>query len=91
MRIISSGVNHNNDVKTNEMTIVIIQDNVKGIDNAIKSNYSKFCIKTILLYGIGISICKNIVGTQHGQIWTNNDEDTKNISFSFSLPTYLNK
>ena len=83
--------NNDNDVN-NDMVIISIKDNGKGIDIEILPRlFTKFASKSFQGTGLGLYISKNIINAHGGKIWAENNSDGKGATFAFSLPWQLNK
>ncbi|MGN6614606.1 MAG: sensor histidine kinase [Candidatus Nitrosocosmicus sp.] len=48
--------------------------------------FTKFASKSFHGTGLGLYICKNIIGAHGGSIWAENNNNGKGATFSFSLP-----
>jgi two-component system, OmpR family, sensor histidine kinase VicK len=80
---------NNND---QQQIIVSIKDTGNGIDSEIMPRlFTKFATKSETGTGLGLFICKGIIGAHGGRIWAENNADGKGATFSFSLPIVNNK
>jgi signal transduction histidine kinase len=72
----------------NDVVIVKIRDNGKGIDLEILPRlFTKFATKSEAGgTGLGLFISKSIVEAHGGKIWAENNTGGKGATFSFSLP-----
>ena len=83
--------NNDSDVN-NDMVIISIKDNGKGIDLEILPRlFTKFASKSFQGTGLGLYISKNIIKAHGGTIWAENNSDGKGATFAFSLPWQSNK
>jgi signal transduction histidine kinase len=66
--------------------IVSVKDNGTGIDEEILPKLiTKFASKSHVGTGLGLYLSKNII--DHGdKIWGGNNKDSKDATFSFSIP-----
>jgi signal transduction histidine kinase len=78
------GEGHNN----NQQVIVSIKDTGTGIDPQIMPRlFTKFATKSqIGGTGLGLFLCKGIIEAHGGNMWAENNIDSKGATFSFSLP-----
>jgi signal transduction histidine kinase len=72
----------------NQQVIVSIKDTGTGIDPQIMPRlFTKFATKSqIGGTGLRLFICKGIIEAHGGNIWAENNIDSKGATFSFSLP-----
>jgi signal transduction histidine kinase len=84
---LENGESGNRKKKNNQFVLVSIKDKGKGIDKEILSGlFNKFITKSDQGTGLGLYIAKSIVEAHGGRIWTQNNENEKGATFSFSLP-----
>ena len=78
---------------SNGVALVRIEDSGRGIQaQAQEKLFDGFFSSKVSGNGIGLALCKNIIGRHRGDIWAQNLEPCGAV-FSFSLPlaTSLNK
>jgi signal transduction histidine kinase len=81
---INAYLNHN---AHNNEAIVTISDTGRGIDSQVISKlFSKFTTTSLSGTGLGLYISKGIIEAHGGQIWAENNSNSKGATFSFSLP-----
>lgn len=74
-----------NENLSKKSAIISVEDTGKGVDKEIIPKlFTKFVAKSERGTGLGLYICKNIVGAHGGSIWF--DETKKGAKFSFSIP-----
>ncbi len=67
--------------------IVSVKDNGTGIDEEILPKLiTKFASKSHVGTGLGLYLSKNIIEAHGGKIWGDNNKDSKDATFSFSIP-----
>jgi signal transduction histidine kinase len=77
----------NNKTKNNEMILVTVKDNGKGIDKEIMPKlFTKFVTKSFQGTGLGLYISKKIMEAHGGSLSAENNLDGKGATFCFSLP-----
>ena len=79
------------DNNINPYALVTVKDTGEGIDPEILPKiFSKFITKSYEGLGLGMYISKNIVEAHRGKIWTENNNNNKNVNrgaiFYFTLP-----
>jgi len=77
----------NSKTKNNEMILVTVKDNGKGIDKEIMPKlFTKFVTKSFQGTGLGLYISKKIMEAHGGSLSAENNLDGKGATFCFSLP-----
>jgi two-component system sensor histidine kinase VicK len=69
-----------------EVVTVSIKDNGKGIDPTIRDKlFEKFATRSEKGMGLGLYLSRKIIEAHDGNIWAENNVDSKGATFSFSL------
>ena len=77
----------NSKTKNNEMILVTVKDNGKGIDKEIMPKlFTKFVTKSFQGTGLGLYISKKIMEAHGGSLSAENNPDGQGATFCFSLP-----
>jgi two-component system sensor histidine kinase VicK len=72
----------------NEEVLVSVRDTGIGIEPEISQRlFTRFATTSFEGTGLGLFICKSIIGSHGGKIWAENNTDQKGATFSFTLPT----
>jgi signal transduction histidine kinase len=81
-------VDKKKDKEEKEQVIVSVKDTGEGISKEVLPKlFSKFTTSDSGSgTGLGLYICKNIIETHGGKIWTENNLDGKGTTFRFTLP-----
>jgi signal transduction histidine kinase len=70
-----------------DKVIISIKDNGKGIDPEIFPRlFTKFASKSFQGTGLGLYISKSIIEAHGGEIWAENNKESKGATFYFTLP-----
>jgi len=69
------------------VVFVSITDDGNGIERMIFPNlFSKFVTNSREGLGLGLYLAKNVINRHGGEIWAENNEDSRGATFHFSLP-----
>jgi signal transduction histidine kinase/CheY-like chemotaxis protein len=79
--------------KKNESFVVIsVRDKGSGINTELRKKlYEKFATGTFGGTGLGLFISKSIIESHGGNLWFEENEDGKGVTFFFTLPIYNEK
>jgi signal transduction histidine kinase len=78
---------HNSDSNSPDEVTVSVKDTGSGIHPDILPRlFSKFASKSFQGTGLGLFISKNIIEAHGGNIWAENNPDSKGATFTFTLP-----
>jgi len=67
--------------------IVSVKDNGTGIDEEILPKLiTRLCLQITRWQRLGLYLSKNIIEAHGGKIWGGNNKDSKDATFSFSIP-----
>jgi two-component system, OmpR family, sensor histidine kinase VicK len=75
------------DTSSSDHISIKIRDDGPGIDKLLLPRlFDKFVTGISCGTGLGLYICKNIIEAHGGKIWTENNQGTKGVTFTFTLP-----
>jgi signal transduction histidine kinase len=78
--------------RTYNRVFVKISDSGPGIDKEILPRlFDKFIMGSPSGTGLGLYICKNIIESHGGKMWTKNNDENKGAIFTFTLPIVTQK
>jgi two-component system, OmpR family, sensor histidine kinase VicK len=80
---------YKNNKQTNKGGVIVvnIQDTGKGIDPTIRDKlFQKFTTKSEKGMGLGLYLSRKIIESHGGEIWAENNTNSKGATFGFSLP-----
>ncbi len=84
----TKSASYQNDYTNQGFVLISIIDDGTGIDRLLlPSLFSKFVADSQDGLGLGLYLAKIIVERDGGEIWTENNENGKGVTFKFSIPT----